>query len=69
MATSPLTGTIELVYLGPIHIGCEFGKFAEIEHDKFSGISCVGKSTGWLSNRVLSVLDSGAEGPGFKSQS
>ena len=24
---------------------------------------------GWLSSRVVSVLDSGAEGPGFKSQS
>jgi len=24
---------------------------------------------GWLDNRVVSVLDSGAEGPGFKSQS
>ena len=23
---------------------------------------------GWLSSRVVSVLDSGAEGPGFKSQ-
>jgi len=23
----------------------------------------------WLGNRVVSVLDSGAEGPGFKSQS
>ena len=26
-------------------------------------------TTGWLSSRVVSVLDSGAEGPGFKSQS
>ena len=25
--------------------------------------------TGWLDSRVVSVLDSGAEGPGFKSQS
>jgi len=25
--------------------------------------------TGWLSSRVVSVLDWGAEGPGFKSQS
>jgi len=25
--------------------------------------------TGWLSSRVVSLLDSGAEGPGFKSQS
>ena len=24
--------------------------------------------TGWLRSRVVSVLDSGAEGPGFKSQ-
>ena len=24
--------------------------------------------TGWLGSRVVSVLDSGAEGPGFKSQ-
>ena len=26
-------------------------------------------SVGWLGSRVVSVLDSGAEGPGFKSQS
>ena len=26
-------------------------------------------SSGWLGSRVVSVLDSGAEGPGFKSQS
>jgi len=25
-------------------------------------------SMGWLGSRVVSVLDSGAEGPGFKSQ-
>jgi len=25
--------------------------------------------SGWLGSRVVSVLDSGAEGPGFKSQS
>jgi len=25
-------------------------------------------TVGWLSSRVVSVLDSGAEGPGFKSQ-
>jgi len=25
--------------------------------------------SGWLGNRVVSVLDSGAKGPGFKSQS
>ena len=24
--------------------------------------------TGWLGSRVVSILDSGAEGPGFKSQ-
>jgi len=26
-------------------------------------------TVGWLGSRVVSVLDSGAEGPGFKSQS
>jgi len=26
-------------------------------------------TTGWLGSRVVSVLDSGTEGPGFKSQS
>ena len=26
-------------------------------------------TTGWLGSRMVSVLDSGAEGPGFKSQS
>jgi len=30
---------------------------------------CVGFFAGWLGSRVVSVLDSGAEGPGFKSQS
>jgi len=25
-------------------------------------------TVGWLGSRVVSVLDSGAEGPGFKSQ-
>jgi len=29
----------------------------------------VGFSTGWLGSRVVSVLDSDAEEPGFKSQS
>ena len=29
---------------------------------------CNRVSTGWLGSRVVSVLDSGAEGPGFKSQ-
>ena len=27
------------------------------------------QSLGWLGSRVVTVLDSGAEGPGFKSQS
>ena len=26
------------------------------------------RALGWLGSRVVSVLDSGAEGPGFKSQ-
>ena len=30
--------------------------------------TCTG-CNGWLGSRVVSVLDSGAEGPGFKSQS
>jgi len=38
-----------------------------------SKMACFGKphsvSCGWLGSRVISVLDSGAEGPGFKSQS
>ena len=29
----------------------------------------VGVRHGWLGSRVVSVLDSGAKGPGFKSQS
>jgi len=32
----------------------------------FGGVTYV---MGWLGSRVVSVLDSGAEGPGFKSQS
>ena len=31
-------------------------------------ISCLLLPSGWLGSRVVSVLDSGAEGPGFKSQ-
>ena len=29
---------------------------------------CVVLTRGWLGSRVVSMLDSGAEGPGFKSQ-
>jgi len=29
---------------------------------------CIKMPTGWLGSRVVSVLDSGAVGPGFKSQ-
>ena len=32
-------------------------------------VFCVRYTNGWLGSRVVSVLDSGAEGPGFKSQS
>jgi len=43
----------------------------------FCGSNCVviniklhsNQSTGWLGSRVVSVLHSGAEGPGFKTQS
>ena len=36
----------------------------------FSASCYLGRSVlGWLGSRVVSVLDSGAEGPGFKSQS
>ena len=31
--------------------------------------NAVSATRGWLGSRVVSVLDSGAEGPGFKSQS
>jgi len=31
-------------------------------------ISRITGNQGWLASRVVSVLDSGAEGPGFKSQ-
>jgi len=31
-------------------------------------ISRITGNQGWLGSRVVSVLDSGAEGPGFKSQ-
>jgi len=32
-------------------------------------VVCYMQCEGWLGSRVVSVLDSGAEGPGFKSQS
>ena len=34
-----------------------------------AGLPSTTSSGGWLGSRVVSVLDSGAEGPGFKSQS
>ena len=36
---------------------------------RFCDYDCINKSAGWLGSRVVSVLDSGAAGPGFKSQS
>jgi len=36
---------------------------------RFLGNSSASCHIGWLGSRVVSVLDSGAEGPGFKSQS
>jgi len=36
---------------------------------RFLGNSNASCHIGWLGSRVVSVLDSGAEGPGFKSQS
>jgi len=38
-----------------------------IEH--FGDVYSALVALGWLGSRVVSVLDSGAEGPGFKSQS
>jgi len=32
-------------------------------------VHCIECYRGWLGSRVVSVLDSGTEGPGFKSQS
>ena len=42
--------------------------------DTISVVTCLANKgsylkLGWLGSRVVSVLDSGAEGPGFKSQS
>ena len=34
-----------------------------------SGDTQIDWHLGWLASRVVSVLDTGAEGPGFKSQS
>ena len=36
---------------------------------KVDQIILIYSPTGWLGSRVISLLDSGAEGPGFKSQS
>ena len=36
--------------------------------ESLSASRCSGLSAGWLGSRVVSVLDSGAVGPGFKSQ-
>jgi len=36
--------------------------------ESLSASRCIGLSAGWLGSRVVSVLDSGAVGPGFKSQ-
>ena len=37
--------------------------------ERTSPCSSLHRALGWLGSRVVSVLDSGAEGPGFKSQS
>ena len=36
--------------------------------ESLSASRCIGLSAGWLGSRVVSVLDSGAVGPGFRSQ-
>jgi len=40
-----------------------------IYEKKFTSFCQVLKEMGWLGSRVVSMVDSGAEGPGFKSQS
>jgi len=46
------------------------GESSSIDHSptKYRGIFNAHSTLRWLGGRVVSVLDSGAEGPGFKSQ-
>jgi len=37
--------------------------------DPNSPLACISAEVGWLCGQVVGVLDSGAEEPGFKSQS
>ena len=46
-----------------------FHLFSFHQHQKCYGYRFNSILYGWLGSRVVSVLDSGAEGPGFKSQS
>jgi len=48
-----------------VSFGCRSGELEKSLCRKSAALKC----QGWLGSRVVSVLDSGAEGPGFKSQS
>ena len=51
-------------------VSCIQSKTAVIHtYIKITILTNTGTQAGWLGSRVVSVLDSGAEGPGFKSQS
>jgi len=60
-AASPHTAAAEL------SMGWVGSTIAEVP--KIEGIMLMHPKRSWLGSRVVSVLDSGAEGPGFKSQS
>jgi len=50
-------------------VGCHVNYFDEVEQQAAAKLHTIHAScSGWLGSRVVSVLDSGAEGPGFKSQ-
>ena len=53
-----------------VHYGVDLGtKSPNLSSDWVGQNHCRIDTVGWLGSRVVSVLDSGAEGLGFKSQS
>jgi len=69
----PPPGGGQRTYNGGYYFDCsdEFGKWAATKSHAVHKIrtdTLTNYSVRWLGSRVVSVLDSGAEGPGFKSQ-
>jgi len=73
----PMTFSLDIQHPKDINIKLKY-IFTAVYDDEFepmlitnwaASFLVITMELGWLGNRVVSVLDSGAEGPGFKSQS